>query len=78
MKNCIFCDHELEDSYDHLFIQGKYSLIVVKDIPCKSCSSCGEIYYNDLTASKIQQLRTNYQKSEITQDSFVNYKDVAS
>lgn len=74
---CHLCGGAMKKDVDAYLTNLGAQILVVKDIPCHSCGYCGEIYYDDITFGKLEEILSVY-KSNLQQDSFVNYNDFAS
>lgn len=52
------------------------SVIVIKNVPCEECEQCGEIFYTDKVAEKLEKIVNNAKK--LLQDlSVLDYSKVA-
>lgn len=65
---CIFCGGTLEkDTTEFIEKQDNY-IVVITNIPCDKCTQCGEVYFSDEVAQKIERILLHIQRisSELT------------
>lgn len=74
---CMFCKEKktIPSMTSHVVdYQGR--LIIVKRVPCEECVRCGEKYYSDSVARKLEEIVDNAKKA-IQEISVMVYSDVA-
>lgn len=54
----------------------KDSIIIIRNVPCEECSKCGEVYYSDEVARKLEQM-VNAAKVLMQEVSVIDYNRVA-
>ncbi|MCC8151200.1 MAG: type II toxin-antitoxin system MqsA family antitoxin [Lachnospiraceae bacterium] len=65
---CVFCGGNLKtDVTDYVEKIGNY-VVVIKNVPCEKCTQCGEEYFSNTVAKKIESILNGIQRisSEIT------------
>ena len=63
--NCFMCKGELKNE--------KETIIIIKGVPAKVCTQCGEQYFDDETTENIEKI-VNQLKKLSTEISIVNYE----
>ena len=53
---CHFCRGNLEKSTTEFMEKMDNFIIVIENIPCEKCTQCGEAYFTDEVAGKIEQI----------------------
>ncbi len=53
---CHFCRGNLEKSTTEFMEKMDNFIVVIENIPCEKCSQCGEAYFTDEVAGKIEQI----------------------
>lgn len=57
---CMFCaSGKLVNSTTTHVVNYKGCVIVVKNVPCLECDHCGETYYSDEVAEKLEKIVNN-------------------
>jgi len=54
----------------------KNSLIIIRNVPCEECTKCGEVYYSNEVAKKLEQM-VNIAKTLMQEVSVIDYNRVA-
>ena len=54
----------------------KGCIIVIKNVPCEECEQCGEKYYTDEVAERLEQM-VNLAKKMMQEISVMDYSKVA-
>lgn len=54
----------------------KGSIIVIKNVPCEECEQCGEIFYTDDVAQRLEEL-VEQAKQMLQEISVIDYGKVA-
>ena len=74
---CMYCKcDEVTDSLTTHVVNYKNCLIIIKNVPCIECVQCGEKYYTDEVAQRLDEMVTAAKK--ITQEiSVIDYKHAA-
>lgn len=65
---CVYCGGSLKESTTDFVEKIDNYVIVIKNIPCEKCTQCGEDYFSNDVAEKIESILNSIQKvsSEIT------------
>ena len=75
--NCFMCKGELKNEKVNYVVDLKETIIIIKGVPAKVCTQCGEQYFDDETTENIEKI-VNQLKKLSTEISIVNYeKNVA-
>ena len=54
---CLFCgDTEIEESVTTHMVHYKKCDLLIMNVPCLVCSQCGETYYTDEVAEKLETM----------------------
>ena len=54
---CMFCKcDKIKQSRTTHVVNYKDCLIIVRNVPCEECVQCGEKYYTDETAEKLERI----------------------
>ncbi len=53
---CHFCRGNLEKSTTEFMEKMDNFIVVIENIPCEKCTQCGEAYFTDEVAGKIEQI----------------------
>lgn len=54
---CMYCNNDtlVESTTTHV-VNYKTCTIIIKNVPCRECSQCGEKYYTDEVSERLEQL----------------------
>ena len=74
---CMYCKSGdfIESTTTHV-VNYKHSLIVVENVPCMECKQCGETYYTDAVAERLEEI-VNSIKKFAPKISIVDYNTAA-
>ena len=73
--NCFMCKGNLEEKKVNYVVDLKDTIIIIiKGVPAKVCTQCGEQYFDDETAENIEKI-VNQLKQLATEVTIVNYKE---
>ena len=74
---CMFCkcDTVKESATTHV-VDYKNCIIVIKNVPCEECEQCGEKFYTDEVAERLEQL-VSVAKRLMQEISVIDYQKVA-
>lgn len=75
--NCFFCKGQLANSTTTHVVTFDNCIIVVKNVPCERCSQCGETFFNDEVAERLEQI-VNSLRTAVTEIAVVSYTDKAA
>ena len=74
---CMFCKcNEVKQSTTTHVVNYKNCIIVIKNVPCEECVQCGEKYYSDETAMKLDQI-VNMAKKPMQEIAVIDYREAA-
>lgn len=74
---CMFCKADsVSPSVTTHVVNYKDTIIVIKNVPCEECDQCGEKYYTDEVAEKIERL-VNLAKQMMQEIAVLDYAKVA-
>lgn len=74
---CMYCKcDEWIDSFTTHVVNYKNCLVIIKNVPCVECFQCGEKYYNDEVAQRLDKIISEAKKiaKEI---SVIDYRQAA-
>lgn len=71
---CFFCKGELSDSTTTHVVTFDDCIIIVKNVPCERCNQCGETFFNDDVAERLEHI-VNGLRTAVTEIAVVNYTD---
>lgn len=71
---CMLCKGNMEETTTIHAVEVDGRIIIIKNVPCKKCTLCGEIVYSGVTLKKLEEL-INAVKSALTEVAIVNYTD---
>ncbi len=73
---CLLCKSELKDEYANYIADLGKCIIVIRNVPTKVCTQCGEKSYDFNVSIRIQQL-IDQVKDFISGIAEINYTDAA-
>lgn len=71
---CFKCEENLEEKKVNYVVDLSETIIIIKGVPARVCSKCGEKYYDDETAENIEKI-VNQLKLLSVEVTVVNYKE---
>ena len=71
---CMFCKNKtfIESTTTHV-VNYQNCIIIIRNVPCLECDQCGEKYYTDEVAEKLERL-VNSAKQLLQEISVVDFK----
>lgn len=72
--NCFKCKGNLEEKNVNYMVDLEETIIIIKGVPAKVCTQCGEQYFDDETAKNIEKI-IDQLKELATEVTIVNYKE---
>jgi len=72
--NCFKCKGNLEVKNVNYMVDLEETIIIIKGVPAKVCTQCGEQYFDDETAENIEKI-VDQLKQLSTEVTIVNYKE---
>ena len=72
--NCFMCKGNLEKKDVNYLVDLDNTIIIIKGVPARVCTQCGEQYFDDETAKNIEKI-VNQLKKLTMEVSIVNYKE---
>ena len=71
---CFFCRGNLEEAVtSHVVTMGD-CILIVKQVPCSKCTQCGETFFDDAVAEKLEQI-VKQLRGTAAEIAVVNYND---
>ncbi|OON99906.1 MAG: hypothetical protein ATN35_10200 [Epulopiscium sp. Nele67-Bin004] len=55
---CFYCKGDISDGLTNHVVNYEECIIIIKNVPCEQCIQCGESFYNDEIATKIEDILT--------------------
>lgn len=71
---CFVCKGDLQEKEVNYFVDLDNTIIIIKEVPAKVCSQCGEKYFEDEISENIEKI-VEQLKEISTEITIVNYKD---
>jgi len=72
---CFSCKNEnLNETTTNYFVDLKSCMVIVRNVPCSECEQCGEKYFNDEVAERLDKIIENI-SSTLTEIAVVNFSD---
>lgn len=72
--DCFVCKGKLEEKKVNYIADLEETIIIIKGVPAKVCTQCGEQYFDDETTENIEKI-VNQLKQVPIEVSIVNYKE---
>ena len=72
--NCFLCKGTLEEKTTNFMADVDNCFIIVKNVPSRVCSQCGEVSYSDEVAAKLERIVKAVRK-DVSEVDIVNYQD---
>lgn len=74
---CMFCKCDtVRDSVTTHVVNYKNCIIVIKNVPCEECEQCGEKFYTDEVAERLERL-VSAAKRLMQEISVIDYQKAA-
>ena len=74
---CKYCKGgDLIESTTTHVVDFKTHLIIVRNVPCKECDQCGEKYFTDAVAERLEKI-VNEAKKFVQEVSIIDYNKAA-
>ena len=74
---CMFCKCDtVKESVTTHVVNYRNCIIVIKNVPCEECEQCGEKFYTDEVAERLEQL-VSVAKRLMQEISVIDYQKVA-
>ena len=73
-KEAVVITETLEEKKVNYVVDLDNTIIIIKAVPAKVCTQCGEQYFDDETAENIEKI-VNQLKQLATEVTIVNYKE---
>ena len=74
IMKCFVCKGELQEKKVNYFVDLDNTIIIIKEVPAKVCSQCGEKYFEDEISKNIEKI-VEQLKEISTEITIINYKD---
>ena len=72
--DCFICKGKLEEKKVNYIADLEDTIIIIKGVPARVCTQCGEQYFDDETTENIERI-VNQLKQVPIEVSIVNYKE---
>jgi len=70
--NCFMCKGEVIEKKVNYMVDLENTIIIIKGVPAKVCTQCGEQYFEDETSENIENI-VNKLKDLSTEVTIINY-----
>jgi len=74
LMECFMCKGDLIEKNVNYVVDLENTIIIIKEVPAKVCTQCGERFYDDETAKNIEKI-VNQLKQLSMEVSIINYKE---
>lgn len=71
---CFMCNGEVIEKKVNYMVDLENTIIIIKGVPAKVCTQCGEQYFDDRTSKNIESI-VNKLKDLSTEVTIINYKE---
>lgn len=72
--NCFKCEEKLIEKKVNYMVDLENTIIIIKGVPAKVCTQCGEQYFDDETSENIESI-VNKLKDLSTEVTIINYEE---
>ena len=72
--DCYMCKGEVIEKKVNYMVDLENTIIIIKGVPAKVCTDCGEQYFDDKTSENIENI-VNKLKDLSTEVTIINYKE---
>lgn len=72
--DCFMCKGDLESRKVNYIVDLDNTIIIIKEVPAKVCTQCGEQYFDDETSKNIEKI-VNQLKELAIEVTIVNYRE---
>ncbi|NBI68598.1 type II toxin-antitoxin system MqsA family antitoxin [Pseudoflavonifractor sp. 60] len=74
---CMFCKCDtVKESFITHVVNYRNGIIVIKNVPCEECEQCGEKFYTDEVAARLEEL-VSAAKQLMQEISVIDYQKAA-
>ena len=73
---CFMCKGDIKLDTTTYMTEYHGCYIIIKNVPCKKCTQCGEEYLNGVTLQKIEDIHKKL-KTMLTEFAVIDYNNVA-
>lgn len=77
MTNCFFCKGDMKAATTTHVVDLTSCIVIIKNVPCVMCAQCGEVFYDDSVASRLEEIVGSLQ-SKHTEIAVVNYVNMVA
>ena len=74
---CFFCKGIMKDDTTTHFTDLGSCIIIIKNVPCHTCTQCGEVVYKLDVGERLEQIIDKL-KNSLTEVAIVHYSDAAT
>ena len=74
---CFFCKGIMENSVTTHFSDLDSCIAIIKSVPCRKCTQCGEVVYVLEVGQRLEQI-VNTLKDSLTEVAIIKYSSVAA
>ena len=72
--NCFMCKGDLKEEKVNYVVDLEKTIIIIKGVPAKVCTQCGEQYFDDEIAENVEKI-VNQLKQLAAEVTIVNYQE---
>jgi len=74
MMDCFMCKGEIIEKKVNYMVDLENTIIIIKGVPAKVCTQCGEQYFDDQTSENIESI-VNKLKDLSTEVTIIKYEE---
>jgi len=74
---CFFCKGTMKDDTTTHFADLDTCIIIIKNVPCHTCTQCGEVAYGLEVGERLEQIISTL-KNSLTEVAIVHYSNTAA
>ena len=75
--NCFYCKGGMIAGTTTHVVDLSHCIVIVKNVPCVTCEQCGNVFYDDAVASRLEEIVASFQTRH-TEIAVVNYMDLVA
>jgi YgiT-type zinc finger domain-containing protein len=72
------CKGKLHDGFSTFTSDLGNCVVIIKNVPSRICSQCGEVSYSDTVAHRLEQIVDSIRHTPITEIAVINYAEIAA
>ena len=77
MKECFYCKGQTEERLTKFIVDLGNCVVIVKNVPGRVCTQCGETTYSDKVAEKLERIVNTVRESLVSEVAIVEFERAA-